>query len=202
MTIPVALIAADVQHILQAGGIDSERFDDATHALAALRHRAFRAAIIDLDRAGDDVFKVCSEIARLIPVLALTSAGTEDVCIQALTSGADDCVCRGIAQRELLARVRNVLRRTMQQDEPRAADLTSSLREMRVRAGDGIHELTRGETEVLGVLLERAPAPVTAVEIATALAARRGTVESRIKSLRRKLGPRLVTRGRLGYVVI
>jgi DNA-binding response OmpR family regulator len=63
-----------------------------------------------------------------------------------------------------------------------------------------VHELSRGEAEVLTLLLEHAPAPITTMEMARLLPAKRATIESRIKSLRKKLGSdRLVTRGRFGY---
>ena len=78
--------------------------------------------------------------------------------------------------------------------------MSISLPEMRVRTAGVVHELSRGEAEVLALLLEHSPAPLTTVEIAKLLPAKRATIESRIKSLRKKLGPgRLVTRGSFGY---
>jgi len=111
-------------------------------------------------------------------------------------------VTRTLTGRELVARVRNILRRA-----PATVDdiceldtLSISLREMRIRTDGIVHELSRGEAEVLALLLERSPAPLTTIEIARLLPAKRATIESRIKSLRKKLGPgRLVARGAFGY---
>lgn len=74
---------------------------------------------------------------------------------------------------------------------------------MRVRVDGRTHDLTRGEAEVLSLLVEHAPRPLTIQQILAMLPeehrVKRGTVESRIKSLRRKLGGRLVSRGQFGY---
>ena len=113
------------------------------------------------------------------------------------------CRCSHPDRGELVARVRNVLRRATNERDAATCDLDKlsiSLAEMRIRNGDVVHELSRGEAEVLTLLLEHSPAPITTVEMARILPAKRATIESRIKSLRRKLGPdRLVTRGRFGY---
>lgn len=136
---------------------------------------------------------------RFDTLLPLIVFGEGSDCIRALESGADDCVPRSISPRELVARIHSVLRRT---PAPQPA-LDISLSEMRVRTGTATHNLTRGEAEVLSLLLDHAPSPVPTRRIAELLAARRGTIESRIKGLRRKLGPeRLVSRGSLGYQLV
>jgi len=96
--------------------------------------------------------------------------------------------------------IRNVLRRSDATEGDQLDALSVSISEMRVRVGGATHDLTRGEAEVLATLIHHAPAPVTAVRLSQILNAKRGTIESRIKSLRKKLGPgRLVSRGSLGY---
>mgnify|MGYP001087030917 CR=1 FL=1 len=77
-------------------------------------------------------------------------------------------------------------------------------REPRHRVGDETRALSRGEAEILALLASSRGRPLTALELLERLPThsrvKRGTVESRIKSLRRKLGPgKLITRGRLGY---
>jgi DNA-binding response OmpR family regulator len=101
--------------------------------------------------------------------------------------------------RELAARIQNVLRRSAPVPERQSI----SLPEMRVRAGGQTHDLSRGETELLAVLLEHAPTPLPIAVLTEILGAPRGTVESRIESVRSKLGPgRLVSRGSLGYQLV
>lgn len=207
---PLAIIdstsSITLRRDIEAAGFRADCFADAPSALAALRRRSYALALLDLDLAVDlhavDPFSVCREMSSIVPVIAMTADSREDICVQAFESGADDCVVRTLTGRELVARVRNVLRRSAGENDA-TCDLNTlsiSLPEMRIRTGDVVHELSRGEAEVLTLLLERSPAPITTVEMARVLPAKRGTIESRIKSLRKKLGPdRLVTRGRLGY---
>lgn len=204
---PLAIIdhasSTTLRRDIEAAGFRTDCFSDAPSALAALRRRSYALAILDLDLRDTDPFHVCREVSSIVPVIAMTADGREDICVQAFESGADDCVVRTLTGRELVARVRNVLRRSANENDATTCDLDTlsiSLPEMRVRNGDVVHELSRGEAEVLTLLLEKSPAPITTVEMARILPAKRATIESRIKSLRKKLGPdRLVTRGRFGY---
>lgn len=194
---PDAAAATHLREALEAAGFRTDSFRDGASALSTMRTRAFSLAILDLVLG----FELCGEISRIVPVVTVTTDGREDTCVRALQAGADDCVCRVVPERELIARVRNVLRRTAG-DAPshELDDLSISLSEMRVRDGGVVRELTRGEVELLTVLLEQAPRPLTPAQLADILKTPRATIESRIKSLRRKLGPqRLVTQGRLGY---
>jgi DNA-binding response OmpR family regulator len=204
---PLAIIdpssSTTLRRDLEAAGFRADCFGDAPSALAALRRRSYALALLDLDLRLGDPFGVCREMSGIVPVIAMTADSREDICVQAFEAGADDCVVRTLAGRELVARVRNVLRRSAGENDAATCDLDTlsiSLPEMRIRNGDVVHELSRGETELLTLLLERAPAPITTVEMVRVLPAKRATIESRIKSLRKKLGPdRLVTRGRFGY---
>lgn len=193
---PVAIIESDAvqcarwQEAVETAGLRAETFPTTGAALARLRQRACALAIVGID-AGDDFYREASTLAPLIVVC--------HDCASALESGADDCVARTTSARELAARIHSVLRRTPQPKE--AASI--SIAEMRVRTGATRHDLTRGEAELLAVLLQHAPTPVSIHTLVELLGARRGTVESRIKSVRRKLGPgRLVSRGSLGYQLV
>lgn len=208
MVRPLAIIEPDpfssaaIRKTVEAAGFRADCFFDERSAFDGLNTRPFALAIVDLDRGGFDPFALTAEVSRIVPVLTITSDESEEQCVRALESGADDCVGRSVPDRELVARVRNILRRIdrMEDSEDPNSDLSISLAEMRVRVDGVSHDLTRGEAETLALLLEHAPAPLTTVRIAQLLPAGRGTVESRIRSLRRKLGPRhLVSRGSLGY---
>ncbi|HYC89655.1 MAG TPA: hypothetical protein VEO54_10630 [Thermoanaerobaculia bacterium] len=187
---PDAAQCEKLREAVEAAGLRAETFPSADAALERLRTRACALAIVGLD-AGDDFYRVASALAPLIVVC-------QD-CAPALESGADDCVARTTSARELAARIHSVLRRAPRPDE----SLSISIPEMRVRTPEAKHDLTRGETELLAVLLQHAPTPVPIKRLTELLGARRGTVESRIKSVRKKLGPgRLVSRGSLGYQLV
>lgn len=196
-------LSAELRTTVEAAGFRAECFSSGAAALTHLRTRAFALAILGLDLRDTDPFAVCSEASRHLPVITVAAECGEDTCVRALECGADDCVLRGTSGRELVARIRGVLRRSDIPDEAAFHSLSVSISEMRIRAAGATHNLTRGETEVLAMLLTHAPAPVPAARMAELLDARRGTIESRIKSLRKKLGPgKLVSRGSLGYQLV
>lgn len=205
---PVAIIEsnptarAELRKAVEGAGFRTDCFIDGDAALETLRLRPFSLAIFDLDTVSDP-FAFCSEISRVVPLITVTSDCDAELCARALESGADDCVTRPLQPRELIARVRNVLRRTDRElappDEERES-LTISISEMRVRNGNAVYELSRGEAELLAVLLEQTPTPLSIPRLAAILGAKPATVQSRLKSIRRKIGAtRLVTRARLGY---
>lgn len=204
---PLAIIengvafGAEVRPAIESAGFHAEFYACANDALADLHHHVFALALVGL--GNEDPFAICHEASRVVPVIAVAADCAEEVCVRAFESGADDCVVRGVAARELVARIRNVLRRAEEGDRDALGELSASVSTMRVNASGTAHDLTRGEAELLALLLEHAPRPLTPLEIAHMLRANRGTIESRIKTLRRKLGAeRLVSRGRLGYQLV
>ncbi len=198
---PDVVYAASLRATLEAAGFRAECFTTASTAMSELRTRAFALAILGLDLRDTDPYAVCREVSPHLPLITVATECAEDSCVRALESGADDCVPRATTGRELVARVHNVLRRTPHRDD--YDSLETSLSEMRVHAGNATYDLTRGETEVLAILVQQAPAPVSITRMCELLPVKRGTIESRIKSLRRKLGKaRLVSRGSLGYQLV
>jgi len=87
------------------------------HLRAALEHSGpFDLIVLDLELPGDDGLDLCRELRggrhRTMPILMLSARGDEVDRILGLEMGADDYLVKPIAQRELLARVRAVMRRT------------------------------------------------------------------------------------------
>jgi two-component system phosphate regulon response regulator OmpR len=82
--------------------------------LAALEEETFDAVILDVMLPDLDGFEVCKRIREhsSIPVLMLTARGDETDRIVGLEIGADDYLPKPFSPRELLARLRAVLRRT------------------------------------------------------------------------------------------
>lgn len=198
-----AAFATELRTAVESAGFQTDLFAGGAAALPDVRRQAFALAIVDLGIRDTDPFAVCSEASRLMPVIALTTSPGEEACVRAFQSGVDDCLVRPFAARELQARIHNVLRRagSRHQDHDELALAVST---MRVRNGDEIHDLSHGEAEILAILLASRGSPLTVLQLLDRLPPRsrvkRGTVESRIKNLRRKLAPgRLVSRGRFGY---
>lgn len=194
---------ADVRRAAEADGFRTECFSTAAAALPRIRANAYSLAVVGVDGSAVDPLPLCLETSRYAPVIAVTSGCMADTCARLLEGGADDCVSREVSAREIVARIHSVLRRHEIGEDPTSGAFSISISEMRIHSGGATRDLTYGETRLLALLVEHAPAPLRVRRMCELLDARRSTMESRIKSLRRKLGPgRLVSRGSLGYQLI
>ena len=84
-----------------------------TEALAELRRRPFALVLLDIGLPDIDGFDVCRTIKSFsdVPVVMLTARGEEADRVAGLELGADDYVAKPFSPRELMARVKAVLRR-------------------------------------------------------------------------------------------
>ncbi len=188
-------------------------------ALAELDRLRPHLVVLDMRLAGAlDGLDVCRQIAGRTAVIVITARDSLADRVAALETGADDFVGKPFSTRELLARVRAVLRRsTGAGDGSRARDrgplslgpvtLDPAAREARV---DGREvELTRREFDLLRFLVERAGRVVTRDELLEGVWEERffsptRTIEVHVAQLRRKLGhPELIQTVRgVGYKVV
>lgn len=103
---------------MQAAGFDVLTAMDGHAALTAARQRLPDLIMLDLMIPGIDGFEVCKELKRnaettKIPVIMLTAKGEEMDRIVGLELGADDYVVKPFSPRELILRIRAVLRRSV-----------------------------------------------------------------------------------------
>ncbi len=131
-----------------------------------------------------------------IPVIVLSSRDGEADRVVALEAGADDYVTKPFSPREVVARVRAVLRRS--QNEPGAAaaqvalPLSLDAATRRARANGSILELTRVEFDVLSCLLEQPGRVYSRAELigrvwGSGFAITDRTIDSHVKALRKKV---------------
>lgn len=101
---------------LEAGGYRVTTATTAAQARAALKTLRIDLIVLDVMLPGEDGLSLCRELrtrdAVAIPVLMLTARAEEADRIVGLEMGADDYLTKPFASRELLARIRAVLRRT------------------------------------------------------------------------------------------
>ena len=102
---------------VQAAGFDVVTAVDGNAALAMVRQHSPDLVLLDLMIPGIDGFEVCRELkrgseTRNIPVIMLTARGEEVDRIVGLELGADDYVVKPFSPRELILRIRAVLRRS------------------------------------------------------------------------------------------
>jgi len=102
-----------VRRYLTAEGFDVVEAADGASALARLGGSAPDLVVLDVGMPGQDGFAVLQEIRRTsdLPVIMLTARAEEVDRVIGLTIGADDYVTKPFSPRELVARVRAVLRR-------------------------------------------------------------------------------------------
>ena len=187
---------------------------DGGRGLAALAQAPYDAVLLDVMMPGLDGLEVCKRIRAKsrVPVLMLTARGDETDRVVGLELGADDYLPKPFSPRELLARLRAVLRRAQpgavaERLEAGGVSVDVAAREVRVR-GEAV-ELTGLEFDLLVALVRRAgrviPRDALLSEAGrsdTVVGER--TVDVHISHLRQKLGddpPRLIKTVRgVGYV--
>jgi two-component system, OmpR family, response regulator len=190
---------------------------DGAKGLAALERDVFDAVLLDVMMPGMDGLEVCRRIrqTRQVPVIMLTARGDEADRVVGLELGADDYVPKPFSPRELLARLRAVLRRS----QPQAVEaeiiiggVVIDVGARHVRVGGEPADLTGLEFDIL-LALARRPGRVVPRETLLAEAGRNDitvndrTVDVHVSHLRKKLGddskaPRLIKTVRgVGYVM-
>ena len=130
-----------------------------------LADEAIDLVVLDLRLAGEDGMAIVRTLRdqSAIPIVMLTGVRDEADRVMGLELGADDYLTKPFSPRELLARIRTVLRRTKSaapaqpQHELRAyrfAEFELNLRTRRLKRSDGEYiELTNGEFNLLAALL-------------------------------------------------
>lgn len=154
-------LAAMIGEYLSQAGLRVTHHATATEGFAALKRSTFDAVILDLMLPDADGFEVCRRLRAEsdIPVLMLTARGDEMDRVVGLELGADDYLPKPFNPRELLARVRAVLRRQARQRGRPAALLRfgrlSIDRDARVvHIGDEERSLTGYQFDLLCALAE------------------------------------------------
>src|SRR5436309_4332269 len=130
-------IARLVRDYLRHAGFEVIVTGDGESALASARGSRPDLVVLDLGLPGRDGLDVTRELRRSsnIPIVILTARGDEADRIVGLELGADDYVVKPFSPKELVARVRAVLRRTATSGAPqellRAADVEVDVHRMR-----------------------------------------------------------------------
>ena len=186
---------------LEHAGFEVLVAGDGRAALATIRQRHPDLVVLDLGLPGLDGLDVTRELRRdsAIPIVMLTARDDEIDKLLGLELGADDYLTKPFSPRELVARVRAVLRRSDTPAQPseviRAGDVVLDIPRMRVEVDSRLlDDLTPTE---FGLLRTLASSPGRIFTRAQLLDAVRGVafesyeraIDSHIKNLRRKLEP-------------
>lgn len=119
-------IAQLVTMYFERDGFDVSCAYDGREGLELARRTRPDIVVLDLMLPGMDGHDVCRQLRREsnVPVIMLTARTTEEDKLAGLDLGADDYVTKPFSPRELLARVRAVLRRGSASDEPEPEEIT------------------------------------------------------------------------------
>ncbi len=159
--------------------VELDAVGDGATGLERLRSEAYDALLLDVMLPGADGFDICRRVRATsdVPIIMLTARGDDDDRIVGLDLGADDYVPKPFNPRELLARLRAVMRRSKQGpalpalDDTRfvIGDLVIDVPGQKAQLGEGELPLTSFEFRLLVELARRAGRIVRRKELATAL---------------------------------
>jgi two-component system, OmpR family, response regulator len=203
----LALLAEDDERLarftaeyLEQNGVGVTRAADGVRALELAAAQAFDIVILDLMLPGRDGLSVCRALrARSdVPILVATARADEPDRVVGLELGADDYLVKPFSARELLARVRALVRRARGQVGPAADVVRAGPLELRLSSMTATYrgrtlELTSYEFAILRALAERQGRVLSREQI---LELARGSAEEsfdrsidvRISRIRQKLG--------------
>jgi two-component system response regulator CpxR len=209
-TAPVLIVDDDIgftellKELLSAEGFTTESVHNGDAGLARALSGHYSLIILDVMLPGRNGIDVLRALRRQssTPVLMLTARGHDNDRIQGLESGADDYLPKPFHPRELLARIRAILRRSAGPLAPTpdalvsVGDTTLDPRSRTVRVNNEIVELTSAEFDLLRVLLGAAGQVVTREELFRAVLGREfnvfdRSIDNHVSSLRKKLGSKV-----------
>lgn len=185
-------LAALVADYARAAGYRPTVFGDGTTALAAIRARAPALAVLDLMLPGLDGLSLCRQVRAFseLPIVMVTARVEEIDRLLGLEAGADDYLCKPFSPRELMARIKAILRRAAGPNPARVVEVDHPAR--RVAIHGRALDLTPTEFAILAAMASR---PGQVYSRAQLLDAARSdsldvadrAIDSHIKNLRRKI---------------
>jgi DNA-binding response OmpR family regulator len=188
-----------VVDFLEAAGFAVSTARSGDEALMRARTEAPDLVVLDLGLPGLDGLDVTRALRRdgEVPIIMLTARDDETDRILGLELGADDYVTKPFSPRELVARIRAVLRRNAAPQSGellRAGDLELDLGRMRVsRAGQPV-ELTASEFALLAAMARQPGRVFTRSQLLDAIhgvafESYERAIDAHVKNIRRKLEP-------------
>ena len=193
-------IARLVRDYLERAGFAVVLAANAGEALAQARAQRPALVVLDLGLPDRDGLDVTRELRRFsdVPIVMLTARGDQSDRIVGLELGADDYVVKPFSPKELVARVRAVLRRVEGKaaggETVRALDVAIDLPRRRVTVGDRRVELTATEFALLATLAREPGRVFTRGQLLDAVhgvsfESYERAIDAHVKNLRRKLEP-------------
>jgi len=194
-------IARLVRDYLTHAGFDVIVTGDGNAALASARGTKPDLVVLDLGLPDRDGLDVTRELRRTstVPIVMLTARADEADRIVGLELGADDYVVKPFSPKELVARIRAVLRRSesARADGPdvlRAGEVEVDVRRMRVSVAGKPAELTPTEFQLLAALIREPGRVFTRSQLldavhGVAIESYERAIDAHVKNVRKKIEP-------------
>jgi two-component system alkaline phosphatase synthesis response regulator PhoP len=185
---------------LERAGFTVASVADGASAMAAFHAVAPDLIVLDLGLPGRDGLDVTRLVRKEsnVPIVILTARGEESDKLVGLELGADDYIVKPFSPKELVARVRAVLRRAAAAAAPadvlHAGDLTLDVPRMRLTVGGRDVELTVTEFQLVTALARQPGRIFTRAQLLDAVhgiafESYERAIDTHIKNLRRKIEP-------------
>ena len=168
-----AFLRKTLRSSLTASGFTVEEARSGEEAVSAVQQRAFDVALLHMNMPGMGGLEACRRIRAAKPtagIVMVTVRDAEDDKVNALEAGADDYITKPFQLRELIARLRAVLRRTrslgaVEDAVLRAGALEVNLQQRSVhRAGKSIR-LSPKEFDLLALMMKNKDLPLTHLKL-------------------------------------
>jgi two-component system, OmpR family, phosphate regulon response regulator OmpR len=198
---PHILVVDDDQRIrdlltrfLTGNGFRVTPANDAANARAALRGLSFDLIILDVMMPGEDgiTFARALKQTSTVPICMLTARDQADERIEGLEAGVDDYITKPFEPRELILRIKNILRRGDTRPEPRdevrMGEFTFHLGRGELRSPTETIKLTERERDLLRLFAQRRGLPIQRHELASdESTGNERAIDVQINRLRRKI---------------
>jgi two-component system, OmpR family, alkaline phosphatase synthesis response regulator PhoP len=203
--VPTVLVVDDAPEIvrltrdyLEHAGFSVLTASDGRAALQLARARNPDAIVLDLGLPGIDGLDITRALRRdsTVPIIMLTARGDESDKLVGLELGADDYITKPFSPKELVARVRAVLRRAQAAAAPSdhltVGDLELDRLRHEVRVGSREIELTATEFDLLATMAEQPGRVFTRAQLLDAIhgdafEAYERAIDAHVKNIRRKI---------------
>ena len=206
-----AEIRQSVTRYLEKNGMRATAAGNTVEMDALLASESIDLIVLDVMMPGEDGLSACGRLRQkdcATPIIMLTALGDDSERITGLDTGADDYLAKPFNPRELVARIKAVLRRSSGAMSPHGGQLAGKLARFAGvtfdhDAGHVIREdgdtiaLTTAEAKLLSVFLERPRAVISRDDLLELSAGRVAgpldrTIDNQVSRLRRKIEPDLL----------
>lgn len=187
-----AELASVVADYARAAGYIPSVFGDGAQALEAIRRAPPALVVLDLMLPGLDGLSLCRAVRAFseVPIVMVTARVEEVDRLLGLETGADDYLCKPFSPRELMARIKAILRRAGSSTAAPVLALDEAARSIALH-GQAL-DLTPSEYAILAALTRRPGQVLSRAQLLDAaradnLDATDRAIDSHVKNLRRKI---------------